>query len=333
MNTKNFAPSWFASVMGTGGLALVSNAYSKYLLVLKNFGIFLTYLNTVLFFVLLIPWIHRWIRFREDATRDLYHPMISHFYGTIAIGLLVLSADYLLILKSFIISFYLWIAGTILTILFSFLIPYLMFIQKDIDLKNVTPAWFIPPVGLIVIPLSGGFFINYFDGMIREILVFINYFAWSSGFFLYLALFSVVMYRLITHEPMPCGMAPSIWINLGPIGVGTSTLIILVKNSYFISTKDMFFGIAMILWGFGVWWFFMAVIMTIHYIKNLNLPYSLAWWAFIFPLAAYVSGTHSVANAFQLAFVDYFGFSLYFFLLTLWLITSIKTIIHLTGRK
>ncbi len=333
MNTKKFAPSWFASVMGTGGLALVSNAYSKYLFILKDFGIFLTYLNTALFFILLIPWIHRWVKFREYAIRDLVHPAISHFYGTIAIGLLVLSADYLLILKSFVISFYLWVFGAALTILFSFLIPYLMFIQKDIDLKNVTPAWFIPPVGLIVIPLSGGFFINHFGGVIREILVFINYFAWGSGFFLYLALFSVVMHRFITHEPMPCGMAPSIWINLGPIGAGTSTLIILASNSYFISFKDIFFGFALIFWGFGVWWFFMAVIMTIHYIKNLNLPYSLAWWAFIFPLAAYVSGSHSVASVFQLEVVDYFGFSLYFLLLALWTITSIKTIINLTKGR
>jgi len=29
MDVKNFAPSWFASVMGTGALALVSKAYSS----------------------------------------------------------------------------------------------------------------------------------------------------------------------------------------------------------------------------------------------------------------------------------------------------------------
>ena len=33
---KNFAPSWFASVMGTGILAMTSLLYSQYIPLLKN---------------------------------------------------------------------------------------------------------------------------------------------------------------------------------------------------------------------------------------------------------------------------------------------------------
>lgn len=81
MNVKGFAPSWFASVMGTGALALVSLAYSSKVSVLKSVAVGLTHLNTALFFILLIPWILRWLKYREDALRDLYHPVICHFYG------------------------------------------------------------------------------------------------------------------------------------------------------------------------------------------------------------------------------------------------------------
>ncbi len=329
VSIRDFAPSWFASVMGTGALALVSLAYSGELTVLKNVAVGLTYLNTALFFVLLIPWSLRWLEYREEATKDLYHPMVCHFYGTIAIAMLVLSADYLLILKNVAMAKAFWLIGTPLTVFFALLIPYLMFIQEEIEVKNVTPAWFIPPVGLIVIPLSGGPLIGTFHGVWGETAVLINYFAWGSGFFLYLGLFAIVLFRFIRHEPMPCGMAPAIWINLGPIGAGTSTLYAIVKNSPFITAKEPFFAFGLVFWGFGLWWLVMAAIMTLHYIRKLNLPYSLAWWAFIFPLGAYVSATHNVGTAFGIDVIDSLGFALYWLLLALWVITGVKTVKHL----
>jgi C4-dicarboxylate transporter/malic acid transport protein len=328
VSVKDFAPSWFASVMGTGALALVSKAYSSKFSVLGEFAVWLVYLNTALFFLLLIPWLLRWIKYPENAKEDLYHPMICHFYGTIAIAMLVLSADYLMVFGRREIALGFWVVGMPLTIFFSILIPYLMFIEKEIDIKNVTPAWFIPPVGLIVIPLSGAPLTAGFSGIWREIGYFINYFAWGTGFLLYLALFAIVMHRFIAHEPLPCGIAPAVWINLGPIGAGTSTLYLLVKNSEFISLKEPFFGMGAILWGFGVWWFIMAVVLTLHYIRRLGLPYSLAWWAFIFPLGAYVSATYNIGTTFGIGAILNFGFALYWLLLALWLVTGVKTLLH-----
>ncbi|USS41635.1 tellurite-resistance/dicarboxylate transporter [Thermococcus aggregans] len=327
-NIKDFAPSWFASVMGTGALALVSKAYSSKLPALSEFAEFLVYLNTLLFFVLLVPWLLRWVKHTENALSDLKHPMVSHFYGTIAVAMLVLSADYLLILKKTAIAKAFWIPGTALTIFFALLIPYLMFVEKEIDLKAVTPAWFIPPVGLIVIPLGGSGLISSFSGAVKDIAYAVNYFAWGAGFFLYLGLFAIVFFRLIRHEPMPSGIAPAIWINLGPIGAGTSTLYALVKTSEFLTVKEPFFAFGLIFWGFGVWWLAMAIIMTLYYIRKLTLPYSLAWWAFIFPLGAYVSATHNVGTTLGISVIDSFGFALYWLLLVMWLVTGVKTVKH-----
>ncbi|NJD99044.1 C4-dicarboxylate ABC transporter [Thermococcus sp. LS1] len=328
LNVKDFAPSWFASVMGTGALALVSKAYSSKLPILESFAEFLVYLNTVLFFVLLIPWVLRWIKYRENALADLHHPVLGNFYGTIAIAMLVLSADYLTILGNTSVAWAFWLAGTPLTIFFALLIPYLVFTSEGVDTKAITPAWFIPPVGLIVIPISGAKLMTLASGTAREVMAFIDYFAWGAGFFLYLALFAIVMYRLITHEPMPCGIAPSIWINLGPIGAGTSTLYALVKASDFITVKEPLLTFGLFFWGFGVWWFIMAVLLTLHYIRKLNLPYSLAWWAFIFPFGAYVSAIYNVGTTFGIGATVNFGFALYWLLLAMWLITGIKTIVH-----
>jgi len=88
-------------------------------------------------------------------------------------------------------------------------------------------------------------------------------------------------------------------IILGPIGAGTVALINLVKNSEFITLKEPFFVFALLFWGFGIWWVIMAIVMTIHYIKRLKLPYAMSWWAFTFPLGAYVAASHSVSSIFN----------------------------------
>ncbi len=325
---KNFTPSWFASVMGTGILALTSLSYSKYIPFLKNMANILFYFNIILFFVLLIPWVLRWIFFRKEALKDLEHPVLSNFYATIAIGMLVLAADFIVIGKNIEVGEIFWFIGTLVTIFFGIFTPYLMFKGEHVKLDHINPAWFIPPVGLIVIPIAGSLIIPHVSGMVQEFVIFLNYFGWGAGFFIYLALFAISMYRFILHKPLPNTLAPTIWINLGPIGAGTVALVNLVKNSSFITVKESFFVFGFLFWGFGIWWIIMAIAMTIHYIKKLKLPYAMSWWAFTFPLGAYVAASHAISLLFKIQLIDYIGFALYWLLVIFWLVTFVKTFIY-----
>ncbi len=325
---KNFTPSWFAVIMGTGIFAITSLAYSQYFSFLKNLAYVLFYFNIFLFFILLIPWTLRWIFYKKEALADLKHPILSNFYATIAIGILVLATNFIIIKKDIIAGEIFWFIGAIFTVCFSIITPYLMFKKEDVKLEHINPAWFIPPVGLIVIPTSGSLIIPYFSGVTKEIVIFLNYFGWGAGFFLYLALLAISLYRFILHHPLPSILAPTIWINLGPIGVGTTALINLVKNSPFITIKEPFFVFGLLLWGFGIWWVIMALIMTLHYIRKIKLPYAMSWWAFTFPLGAYVAASHNLSSLFKITLIDYIGFSLYLLLAIFWFVTLTKTAIH-----
>jgi len=322
---KKFAPSWFASVMGTGILAITTLFYSQYIPFLKGAAVLIFYFNVILFFVLLIPWTLRWIFYTKEALSDLEHPVLSNFYATIAIAMLVLSANFTVIGKNLFIGEIFWFAGTALTIFFGVISPFIMFKGEHVTLDHINPAWFIPPVGLIVIPIPGSFIINQYSAFIRELIIFLNYFGWGAGFFLYIALLAICMYRFILHRPLPNMLAPTIWINLGPIGAGTVALINLVNHSAFITVKEPFFVFGLIFWGFGIWWVLMAILMTLYYVKKIKLPYALSWWAFTFPLGAYVAASHSVATIFHLTIVDFIGFGLYLLLVFFWSITLIKT--------
>ena len=325
---KNFTPSWFASVMGTGILAVTSLFYSQYIPFLKNLAYILFYFNIIIFFTLLVPWILRWIFFRKDALRDLEHPIISNFYPTMSVGMLVLATDFIVIGKNFGIAEIFWFIGTFLTIFFGILTPYIMFKGEHVKIDHINPAWFIPPVGLIVIPIAGSLIIPHVSGILQEFVIFLNYFGWGSGFFIYLSLLAISMYRFILHHPLPNTLAPTVWINLGPIGAGTVALINLIKNSPFITMQEPFFIFGFLFWGFGIWWVIMAIALTLHYIKRLKLPYAMSWWAFTFPLGAYVAASHTISLLFKFQLIDYIGLALYGLLIVLWSVTFVKTFIH-----
>jgi C4-dicarboxylate transporter/malic acid transport protein len=318
--------------MGTGILASTSLFYSSYLSFLQYVAKALLYLNCLLFCLLLIPCLLRWLLYRENALRDLRHPVTSNFYPTLSVGLLVLASDFIVIGGPTSLSSYLWAAGAALTTLFSFIIPYVSFTGDHVTLDHINPAWFIPPVGLIVIPIAGSAFIGRFPGVANEMIIAINYFGWGAGFFLYLSLLAICMYRFVIHRPLPNVLAPTVWINLGPIGAGTVALFNLVTRCQFITQPEPFFVLGLLFWGFGIWWLVMAISITLHYVRRLRLPYAMSWWAFTFPLGAYVAATHMVAQRFSLGSLDYLGFGLYILLFVLWAVTATSTAYHVLGE-
>ncbi len=324
---KNFSPSWFASVMGTGIVGITTMFYSSYIPFLKPVSTVIVYFNIILFFLLLIPWLIRWIFYTSYAIEDLNHPVLSNFYATIGIAMLVLAANFLMILKNPTIAAVFWIIGTIITLFFAIFTPYLMFKGTHIKLDHINPAFFIPPVGLIVIPIAGSFMVNILPQSYKELILIINYISWGSGFFLYISLLAICLYRFILHHPLPEVLAPTIWISLGPIGAGTISFINLINHTSFIMNKTPFFVSALFLWGYGIWWLVLAILMTLHYIKNLKLPYALSWWAFTFPLGAYVGSCRSIYNVLHIKTIDKIGLIVYILLMFLWTITLIKTII------
>ncbi|MBN2256036.1 MAG: C4-dicarboxylate ABC transporter [Deltaproteobacteria bacterium] len=322
---KNFAPSWFASVMGTGILAITSLFYSQYVPFLKTVALWLFYFNVILFFVLLVPWTLRWFLFTNEALADLRHPVISNFYPTFAVALLVLSANFIVIGNNMSAGEAFWWAGALTTILFGVLIPFIMFKGEHVTLDHINAAWFIPPVGLIVIPIAGSLLIPHHSGFLQELIIFINYFGWGAGFFLYISLLAVCMYRFILHRQLPNTLVPTMWITLGPIGAGILALVNLIRNSPFITVKEPYFVFGLLFWGSGIWWVLIAILMTLYYMRTIKLPYAMSWWAFTFPLGAYVGSCHVVAQIFRLQIVDFIGFGLYLLLVFLWSITLIRT--------
>ena len=324
---KNMAPSWFAVVMGTGIFAIASQYYAAVFPILSVVGWLLFALTAVIYVLLLIPWLLRWILHFNEALHDLYHPIHTNFYPTFSIATLILSIAVLLFLKNVPVAFVLWVVGTVVGFFFSFLIPYILFTHTEIKVEHINPAWFIPPVGLIIIPIAGAHFVTFADpsSLLHQVLVVVNVSAWATAFFLFLALFAITVYRFIIHHPLPQVLAPTTWINIAPLGAGAISLLSLVKNVSFLKLpvlKVIAFG----MWGFGVWWLVMAIVLTLHYLKDVEFKFALSWWAFTFPTGALAVASVKVSHVFLLPLVMSMGFCTYVLLAGIWLVTAIKTV-------
>lgn len=282
--TKNFAPSWFASVMGTGIVAITSFYYARFSVYLEYLSTVLWIFNMLLFAVLFVFWVLRLVLYRQESLNDLRDPVTGQFYATMPIACLVLAADLLIIGSRHLdtdlaigLAKGLWLVGVVFALLLAVITPLLNFINQEVRIEQVNPAWFMPPVSLIVIPVSGAKLVPHWPSAWQQTMLVFNYVSWSCGFFLFLFLEAICLYRFFCRPPLPGALAPTAWINLGPVGVGTIALVGLgtasvpYLGSLVIPVVNL---LALLLWGFGFWWFICAICLTIYYLCRNSLPFS-----------------------------------------------------------
>ena len=323
--------------MGTGIFSVTSKYYACYWSWLDSVAVFLWIINLILFLGLLVLWTLRWLIFHDHALRDLKHPITGQYYATLPIACLVLAIDFLLLGTGYIgealtvkIAQSLWITGVVLSLAMALIIPIFNFFNK-ITIEDINPAWFMPPASLIVVPIAGAKLIPYWLQSWQKSLLLLNYVAWGTGFFLFMLLAAICLYRFFVAPPLPGSLIPTIWIYLGPIGAGTISLLNLgaVSAPFLGSPVTPILNLfGLLYWSFGFWWLITASVMTIIYILNKNLPYTLSWWSFTFPLGAYTGATYLISILFQSEVIRLFGFLCYWLLAFCWFMVFSNTFIR-----
>ncbi|AGB04332.1 tellurite resistance protein-like permease [Aciduliprofundum sp. MAR08-339] len=325
-----FSPAWFSAVMGTGVFAT-----STYFLADGNEAMVLlskviVSINVLMFIAILIPWVARWIVYPRDALADFQHPLRSNFYVTFGVGMLVLSTNFFIVEKMPEIGLAFWIAGTIEVILDNFLYMFFVFFNRSIKLEHINPSIFIKTTGLFLVLGAGRAAIPYLSDLSLQSINIIFDFTFGVAFFMYIGLQTIWLLRYIISAPLQSSTMPMFWINLGPIGAAITALL-----SPPISTEFQSIGVffASLFWGYGVWWFVLSLVTTIYYVKRISLPYKSAWWAFTFPLGAFIVASYYYQQYKNYSLLIYFNWFMYIILAVFWVLTFIFTLHRIiTGR-
>lgn len=282
-----FPASFFGMIMGVTGLSIAFLQLSKSVPMFTNVAIANVIIAAILMVVLLGVYLYKTVRFFPEVKAEMKHPVKMNFVPAISISLLLLSvAFYALDLVQ--ISQRLWIIGAVMQISLTYWVLYNWVHHDFFTPEHSSPAWFIPIVGNIVVPIAG----------VHHAPMELNWFFFSIGLVFWIVVKSVVINRIIFHAPMQARLIPTLFIFIAPPAVGFISYLALNDNQL-----NQF---AMVLYFFGL---AMTLLMLVSLHKFAKLDFALSWWVYTFPVAAmviasYIMATHSGQIGFQ--YIAYF---------------------------
>lgn len=222
-------------------------------------------------------------------------------------------------------------AGTALAFAFGVVVPIRWFAHDAIELEHVNGGWFIPPVANIVVSAAAAPLISTWGS--EETCRFVCIAAFASlgiGVLLFLVVGVLLVARLVDHGLPEPHLIPTLWIGLGPIGVGSLALVRLSMTASpvfggYDAEMQVILGLTSLgLWGFGLWWLAMAVVVTIRALRE-PFPFAMSWWAFTFPLGAYTVATFLLGDAYEAGYLTGFAFALWVLLVAFWAVVLVRT--------
>jgi C4-dicarboxylate transporter/malic acid transport protein len=333
---RQFTPNWFTVTMGTGVLALALNQFPTHPPLLHQAGAVLWLVNILLFALCTILYAARWIFFTSAAMPIFRHPVMPMFLGAIPMGLGTIINGCVVFAGATGIAVTLWWADVAMSVAIGLLVPFLMFTRQDHTFESMTAIWLLPIVPAEVAAASGGLIAPHLAGAAAAHMLIYSYMLWAFSVPLALGVLVVLYLRLVLHKLPKREMAVSSWLALGPLGTGALGLVVLGQDAPAIlgaagmaDIGTVAHGIGVIggvlLWAYGAWWLFMAVLITLSYVKE-GLPFNMGWWAFTFPLGVYALATLSLARETGMAFFTVTGAAMVLALSAFWAVVTARTL-------
>lgn len=340
---RQFTPNWFAATMGTGILSTVLAQVPLPIPGLHQVAEALWIFNIGLFTLFSLLYGARWLMFFDQARRVFGHSTVSMFLGTIPMGLATIINGFLVFgLPRFgevavSIAQVLWWMDVAMAVACGVLIPFMMFTRQQHSIEQMTGVWLLPVVAAEVAAASGGLLAPHLADAAAQFKVLISsYVLWAFSVPVAFSLLTILLLRMALHKLPHESMASSSWLSLGPIGTGALGLLLLGGDAPAIFAANGLPGIGevanglglvagVILWGLGLWWLLMALLITARYLRS-GIPFNLGWWGFTFPIGVYASTSFKLAERLHLTFFSALGTLLVLGLALLWCVVLSRTV-------
>ena len=264
---EHFPIAIFSVVMGMTGLALAWLKAHAVLGMPFVIGEGLRGAASVLFIFLLAIYGLKALRHRQAVVLEMRHPVRINFFATLSISLLLLATAYVETHPEA--ALWLWGIGAALQLMLTLAIFSSWLHHTHYEIHHANPAWFIPVVGNILVPVAGVLLAS------PEL----SWFFFSIGLVFWIVLLTIVLYRLFFHEPLPARLTPTLFILLAPPSVGFIA---------YLQLSDSLDAFARILYYTAL---FLALLLASNAVRFLRTPFFISAWAYSFPLAALTIAT------------------------------------------
>ncbi|WP_130908446.1 MULTISPECIES: TDT family transporter [unclassified Pseudomonas] len=340
---RQFTPNWFAATMGTGVLALALAQLPGANPALHAIAEGLWLFNILLFVLFTGLYAARWVLFFDEARRIFGHSTVSMFFGTIPMGLATIINGFLLFGLPrwgegvIALAEVLWWLDVAMSLACGVLIPYMMFTRQEHRIDQMTAVWLLPVVAAEVAAVSGGLLAPHLADAHSQLVVLVtSYVLWAFSLPVAFSILTILLLRMALHKLPHENMAASSWLALGPIGTGALGMLLLGADAPAIfatngmaGSGEIAAGLGLVagitLWGFGLWWMLIAILITLRYLRA-GIPFNLGWWGFTFPLGVYSLATLKLASTLHLMFFSVSGCALVALLAVMWLIVGTRTV-------
>ncbi len=293
---KYFPISFFSIIMGLSGLIIATQKMENLLKTTHFFSSYLLYITIVLFSIIFLIYFIKIIYWRKNVVAEFNNPIKLAFFPTFSISFLLLSIALSDI--NFIISKYFWFFGTVAHLIFTIKIISIWIQSNKFKITHMNPAWFIPAVGNILVPVVG---VRYFTPEV-------SWFFFSIGLIFWLILLIIFFNRIIFHNPLPDKLLPTLFILIAPPSVGFISLIKLTGEINNFSKTLYYFAL------------FLTLLLFSQFKMFFKVRYYLSWWAYLFPIASITIASVLMFHQTHLLFFRNMFIGLF---IVLWIIATI----------
>jgi tellurite resistance protein len=260
---EHFPIAFFASVMGLAGLTLALHAASDLVPVAGAVSDAMLVVTVLAFVSICAVYGRKAIRHPSAVASDWQHPVKLAFFPAISISLLLIATALAPGFPG--LAGPVWLVGAALQAGLTLAVVSGWIGHRPFQPMHISPAWFIPAVGNVIAAVAGpalGF-------------VELSWLFFSAGMMFWAVLLTLVMNRLIFHDPLPARLLPTIAILMAPPAVGFLAWLSLNGGQVDAGARVLL-NLA----------YLFAAIVVIQAPKFRNLPFALSWWALSFPVAA-----------------------------------------------
>ncbi len=264
---KHFPVNFLAVLLGLMGYSLaLQKAEHALHFPVSVYSPFL-YFTLFLFAVFILIYLAKCITYPQEVQNEWNHPIKINFYPILAKLFLILGIIYLPLNMQ--LSKYFWITGALLQLFFSVVIMYIWIRHTKFEIHHLNPAWFIPIVGNVLVPIAGS----------QHGFIEISWFFFSIGIVMWITLFIIVFNRIIFHHPLPNKLIPTFFILFAPPAIACIAYVNLT-GSIDPFSKVLYY-IAL----------FLLIIVFSQFNLYSKLQFYISWWAYTFPTVAFTVAT------------------------------------------